>query len=389
MGNALTVGNVHAADASARSGVAREMLVTRSRAIKHAAMRKKPSIMALRRPNRTPTHPAGSAPMTPPMAQAMNPIVTSSGRTPKRSVPCSANHVVNVWKTSCRNSVATKMARMPGTTPRTASRSASSSERTVASAAGVPCGGGSTSPTRSPAAIASTVAAAMRNATRIPSIRPSMRKTIAPTHIWKVTEPVARERKRDGTASATSAWNGDRWTLIPVYSRTIAAMMPAMPKRADHGKSAIPSAESTRPPMMIGSRPRPAALARSDAVPLQGTRRSINTLSIAITMPMAVRCSPSVSRTIGGMKVLSSGPVTPAKSPPSPTHRQTPYGTRAECAEGSAGAAGATVVTRMSSGTAQYYGPTQLRADQSRSVWTRCSCRASNMVRPRIHATRR
>ena len=56
----------------------------------------------------------------------------------------------------------------------------------------------------------------MRNAGRIPSMRPSMRNTIAPTHIWKVTEPMASDRKRDGTASATSAWNGDRWTLIPV-----------------------------------------------------------------------------------------------------------------------------------------------------------------------------
>jgi hypothetical protein len=107
-------------------------------------------------------------------------------------------------------------------------------------------------------------------------------------------------------------------------------MMPAMPNRPDQGNSAIPSADSTSPPMMIDSRPRPAALDRSDAAPLHGTSRSISTLSIAITMPMAVRCSPSVSRTIGGMKVLSSGPVTPAKSPPSPTQKQTPYGTRAE-----------------------------------------------------------
>ena len=64
--------------------------------------------------------------------------------------------------------------------------------------------------------MSSTVTAAMRNAVRMPSIRPSMRKTIAPTHIWKVTEPVASERNLDGTASATSAWKGDRWTLMPV-----------------------------------------------------------------------------------------------------------------------------------------------------------------------------
>ena len=48
----------------------------------------------------------------------MKPMVTSSGRTPKRSVPCSAYHVVNVWNVSCSSSVATKIARMPGTAPR-------------------------------------------------------------------------------------------------------------------------------------------------------------------------------------------------------------------------------------------------------------------------------
>src|SRR6476620_10717555 len=127
-------------------------------------------------------------------------------------------------------------------------------------------------------------------------------------------------------------------------------MMPTMPNLADQGKSAIPTADSTSPPRMIGRRPRPAALERSDAVPLHGTRRSISTLSIAITRPMAVRCSPSESRTIGGMNVLRSGPVTPAKSPPSPMRRQTPYGTRSEDAV----EAGVPAVTVLSISTQQY-----------------------------------
>ena len=50
----------------------------------------------------------------------------------------------------------------------------------------------------------------------MPSICPSIRNTIAPTHIWNVTEPVANDRYRDGTRSATSAWKGARWTLMPV-----------------------------------------------------------------------------------------------------------------------------------------------------------------------------
>ena len=49
-----------------------------------------------------------------------------------------------------------------------------------------------------------------------PSIPPSIRKTIAPTHIWNVTAPVASERCRDGTRSATSAWKGERNMLMPV-----------------------------------------------------------------------------------------------------------------------------------------------------------------------------
>ena len=156
----------------------------------------KPSSIALRRPKRTPINPAGSAPITPPIAQAMKPIVTSSARTPKRSVPCSANHVVNVWKVSCSSSDATKIARMPGhDAAHGGPQAASSSDRNVASAARrLRRAAARAAQTRSATAIASTVPAAIRNAVRIPSIRPSIRKTIAPTHIWNVTDPVASER---------------------------------------------------------------------------------------------------------------------------------------------------------------------------------------------------
>ena len=57
-----------------------------------------------------------------------------------------------------------------------------------------------------------------------------------------------------------------------------------------------------------------------------------------ITAPIAVRWSPSAVCTSGGTKALRSGPVTPAKSPPKPTHRQTSYGIRADRAPGASGA---------------------------------------------------
>ena len=95
-GYAFTIGNVQLADASASRGTAWATRVTRSSPTRQIAIIAKPRSIALRRPIRTPITPAGSAPMTPPAAQAMNPVVTSSGLTPKRSVPCSAYHVVNV-----------------------------------------------------------------------------------------------------------------------------------------------------------------------------------------------------------------------------------------------------------------------------------------------------
>jgi hypothetical protein len=62
---------------------------------------------------------------------------------------------------------------------------------------------------RRPATIAmltmSTVTAAARNAGLMPNTCPSIRKAIAPTHIWNVPDAAASERKRDGTASASSA----------------------------------------------------------------------------------------------------------------------------------------------------------------------------------------
>ncbi len=171
---------------------------------------------------RTPTTPAGRAPKTPPMAHAMKPMVTSSGRTPNRSVPCRENQVVNVWNVSCTRNVAAKIARMPGSSPRSAVHTALPSELNVvstvstvstfstASTARDSESAGSCSATLNITAIASTVIEATRNAARIPSIRPSIRNTTAPTHIWNVTDPVASERSRDGTRSAINAWTGDR-----------------------------------------------------------------------------------------------------------------------------------------------------------------------------------
>ena len=75
-GNAFTVGSVQLADASTSSGTACDSVVTRSSASRHAHIRPKPTSMAARRPIRTPSAPAGRAPMTPPIAHAMKPIAT-------------------------------------------------------------------------------------------------------------------------------------------------------------------------------------------------------------------------------------------------------------------------------------------------------------------------
>ena len=51
----------------------------------------------------------------------------------------------------------------------------------------------------------------------------------------------------------------------------------------------MPTAARMQPPSTRGRRPRPLALARSEAAPDQGTSSSNSTLSIDITKPMAVR----------------------------------------------------------------------------------------------------
>ena len=88
-GYALTVGSVHDADASTRSEMAWPIDVTRSSAISDTTIIAKPSSIVLRRPMRVPMIPAGSAPITPPTAHAIMPVVASSGATPNRSMPCS------------------------------------------------------------------------------------------------------------------------------------------------------------------------------------------------------------------------------------------------------------------------------------------------------------
>ena len=72
------------------------MVVTLLSANRHTAISANPRSMAFRLPMRLPMKPAGSAPITPPTAHAIMPMVTSSGRRPNRSVPCSENHVVKV-----------------------------------------------------------------------------------------------------------------------------------------------------------------------------------------------------------------------------------------------------------------------------------------------------
>ena len=57
-----------------------------------------------------------------------------------------------------------------------------------------PSRAGSRSPIAKATAMPSTHAAAIRKAGCMPSIRPSIRNTMAPTHIWNVTDPVASER---------------------------------------------------------------------------------------------------------------------------------------------------------------------------------------------------
>ena len=200
---------------------------------------------------------------------------------------------------------------------------ASASDRNVTSTDCNWVDAGSRSPSANAAAMTRTLPLAIRNAGRIPNTRPSIRNAIAPTHIWNMTELVARERWRDGTRSATSAWNGARCKLIPVCKTIIAPISTAMPNAEENGSNAMPSDDSTSATRTSGKRPLPRALARSDAGPAHGTRMSSRTLSMAITTPMAKRWSPSASRTSGGMKVLSNGPVTPANRPPRPTSKHT------------------------------------------------------------------
>jgi hypothetical protein len=181
------------------------------------------------------------------------------------------------------------MARMPGTTPRTASRSASNSERKGrlgrrASRAAAARRGPTAAPRRSEHS-----AGGDQERRAHAEHRPSIRKTIAPTHIWNVTDPVASDRNRDGTASGDERLERRPLDVDPGVEQH---------DRGDHaGDAEPPGPRKQRHPdrrqhesaMTIGSRPRPAALARSDAAPANGTRSRSSTLSIAITAPITVR----------------------------------------------------------------------------------------------------
>ena len=65
--------------------------------------------------------------------------------------------------------------------------------------------------------------------------------------------------------------------------------MPVIPSLAADGKSDMPAAASTKPQRTMGRRPRPRALARSDAAPAKGTSSRSRKLSMAMTAPMAAR----------------------------------------------------------------------------------------------------
>ena len=85
-------------------------------------------------------------------------------------------------------------ARRPTMSPRATDNAADASDCHVASMAEVGAARSSRSPRANAAPIAMTVPLPIKNATGIPSMRPSIRNTIAPTHIWNITDAAAIER---------------------------------------------------------------------------------------------------------------------------------------------------------------------------------------------------
>ena len=153
-----------------------------------------PSSIAFRRPMRTPMTPAGSAPMTPPMAQAMKPM--------RRFLRPHGEALGTVQCEPRGEALKGELQQARG-------------DEDLAHAGHDAAGGGHggideraeggfsggrlrhgrlAKPESEGGGDGENRARCARKAGCIPSIRPSIRKTIAPTHIWKVTDPVASER---------------------------------------------------------------------------------------------------------------------------------------------------------------------------------------------------
>ena len=221
-------------------------------------------------------------------------MVTSSGRTPKRSVPCSANQVVNVWKVSCCRNVAMKIARRPGIdargSPTTRHRTANdtwprpparASARARLRAAGLgegtgddrQHGAGGDEKRRAHAEDPSQHQEDDRADAHLEHDRRVRQRAVARGHevghqrverrALDVDPGVEHDHRAD---DAGEAERGRRRKQRHAGRR--------QHERAEH------DAEAGR---------RPRALARSEAAPAQGTSRSSSTLSIAITPPIAVR----------------------------------------------------------------------------------------------------
>ena len=257
-------------------------------------------------------------------------MVTSSGRTPKRSVPCSANHVVNVWNVSCTQEASRRRRRAcPAPRRAIAAHAAATSDAKgrFGRRAAVD------------AWLAKPDGEARRDAEH--GDRGDQERRPHAEHPAEHQEhdraDAHLERHRAGRERAIARRHEVGDECLERRPLNVDAGVEHDDRADDSGDAerrrrrkeapCRPTRARTRR-ARAASRPRPRALARSDTAPAHGTSRSSSTLSIAMTAPMAVRWSPSASRTSGGTKVLRSGPVTPAKSPPRPTINKAPYGGR-------------------------------------------------------------
>ena len=182
-----------------------------------------------------------------------------------------------------------KTARMPGTTPLNADHAASKSDRKVASAAREPGAAGSRSASAKATAIADHRAGRDPECRRHPEDPPEHQKhDRANAHL---------KRHGAGRERSVSGWHDvghERVERRPLevdagVEHDHRADQPGQAQRRRRGEHAIAAAASRKPASTIDRRPRPRAVARSEAAPAQGTSRRRSTLSMAITAPIAVR----------------------------------------------------------------------------------------------------